>query len=249
MIRANVSGTRFRLYPEYASGYFEPELVIVSLPAGSVGRGPSDTTMYAVNPILKNEPYSPPEYMPPWHGPQHAPATPDLAGHFDYIPPEAPEFLAAHLYGTVRHTLDVWESYLRRHVVWWHAAFLPQIELVPVVAGWSNAHSGPGFIETGMMRNETGREQLLGLNFDVIAHETGHAILFSQVGVPPPDQLSREYLAFHESFSDLIGLIAALNFRSVTRRLLTQTGGNLYVLNLVSRLGKLSDREQVRNRR
>ena len=192
MIPGNASGTRFRLYPEYASGYFDPELVIVSPPAGSVGRGPSDTTMYAVNPILKDEPYSPPEYMPPWRGPQHPPATPDQAGHFDHIRPEAPEFLAAHLYGTVRRTLDVWESYLGRRVVWWHAAFLPRIELVPVVDRWSNAHSGPGFIETGMMPNETGREQLLGLNFDVIAHETGHAILFSQIGVPPPDQLSGE---------------------------------------------------------
>lgn len=246
MIPVRGSGTRFRLYPEYASGYFEPELVVISPPAGSIGRGPSDATMHAVNPILKKDPYSPPEYMPPWRGPQYAPAIPDRAGHFDYIPPDAPEFLAAHLYGTVRRTLDVWESYLGRRVVWWHAAFLPQIELVPVVSEWPNAHSGPGFIETGMMRNETGREQLLALNFDVIAHETGHAILFSQVGVPPPDQMSSEYLAFHESFADLIGLIAALKFRSVTRRLLAQTGGNLYVLNLVNRLGELSDREQVR---
>nr|WP_294524205.1 hypothetical protein [uncultured Rhodopila sp.] len=146
----------------------------------------------------------------------------------------------------MRRTLDVWEHYLRRPVVWWHVAFLPQIELVPVVTGWSNAHSGPGFIETGMMRNATGREQLLALNFDVVGHETGHAILFSQVGVPAPDQVSSEYLAFHESFSDLIGMIAAMNFASVTQKLLAQTGGNLYAANLVNRLGKLSDREQVR---
>src|SRR5262249_37921678 len=59
-------------------------------------------------------------------------------------------------------------------------------------------------------------------------------------------QMSSEYLAFHESFADLIGLVAALKFRSVTRRLLAQTGGNLYVLNLVNRLGELSDRAQVR---
>ena len=51
---------------------------------------------------------------------------------------------------------------------------------------------------------------------------------------------------FHESFSDLIGLIAALHFPSVIDRLLRQTDGNLYVLNLVNRLGKISDREQIR---
>jgi hypothetical protein len=202
--------------------------------------------MYVANPTLKIEPYSPPVTMPPWRGPEFLPATPDQTGHFDRIPVESPEFLAAHIYGSVRRTLDVWEYYLGRRVTWWHAAFLPQVELVPVVTGWPNAHSGPGFIEMGMMPNETGREQLLALNFDVIGHETGHAILFSQVGVPPPDQVTGEYLAFHESFSDLIGMIAAMNFPSVTRKLLAQTGGNLYAANLVNRLGKLSDREQVR---
>ena len=115
-----------------------------------------------------------------------------------------------------------------------------------MVSGWANAHSGPGFIETGMMPDEAGAQQLLALNFDVIGHETGHAILFSQVGVPPPGKMTGQYLAFHESFSDMIGLIAAMNFPSVTRKLLAQTGGNLYVLNLVNRLGKLSDRTQVR---
>jgi hypothetical protein len=246
MNRMARSGTRFRLFPEYASGYAEPDTVTLSPAAGSVGWGPSDAAMYAVNPLLKAEPYSPPGFMPPWQGKQFAPATPDRAGHFDHIEVEAPQFLAAHLYGSVRRTLDVWERYLRGPVVWWHASFLPQIELVPVVNLWSNAHSGPGFIETGMMRNEAGREQLLALNFDVVGHETGHAILFSRVGVPAPDRVSSAYLAFHESFSDLIGMIAAMNFPSVTQKLLAQTGGNLYAANLVNRLGKLSDREQVR---
>lgn len=246
MRRETLPGTRFRLLPEYASGYLEPEPVTLSPPAGSLGCGPSDPTMYVANPVLKTDPYSPPNTMPPWRGPQFYPAAPSRDGHFDHLPVESPEFLAAHIYGSVRRTLDVWEHYLGRRVTWWHASFLPQIELVPVVTGWANAHSGPGFIETGMMRNETGREQLLALNFDVIGHETGHAILFSQVGVPPPDQVTAEYLAFHESFSDLIGMIAAMNFPSVTRKLLAQTGGNLYAANLVNRLGKLSDREQVR---
>jgi hypothetical protein len=246
MIRMALPGTRFRLFPEYASGYIEPETVTVSPRAGSLGRGPSDPTMYVANAALKTGPYSPPDIMPPWRGPEFPSAIPDRTGHFDEISVQAPEFLAAHLYGTVRRTLDVWEHYLGRHVTWWHAGFLPQIELVPVVTGWANAHSGPGFIETGMMPDETGREQLLALNFDVIGHETGHAILFSQVGVPPPDAVTSEYLAFHESFSDLIGMIAAMHFPSVTRKLLAQTGGNLYAANLVNRLGKLSDRAQVR---
>jgi hypothetical protein len=201
--------------------------------------------MYVANAVLKALPYDPPDYMPPHRGPEYPPALPGLDGHFDHIPFGTEQFLAAHLYGCIRFTLDVWERFLGRPVRWWHADFLPQLELVPLVA-WRNAHSGPGFIEMGEMPNRFGRQQLFCLNFDVVGHETGHAILFSQIGVPQPDSVSSEYLALHESFSDLIGMIGALEFRSVAWRLLDQTAGNLYVLNLVSRLGELSDREQVR---
>jgi hypothetical protein len=54
------------------------------------------------------------------------------------------------------------------------------------------------------------------------------------------------FLAFHESFSDLVAALTALRFRSVAARLLAQTGGNLYALNLVSRFGELSDLDQAR---
>ena len=245
MRRERSPGTRFRLFPEYASGYVEPETVSLSPPPGTIGPGPCDAALHAVYPLLKSAEYVPPDYMPPYCGPVHPPVRPGPGGHFDHIPVDAPDFLPAHLYGCVRRTLDVWEGYLGRRIVWWHAAILPRLELVPVVQ-WPNAHSGPGFIETGIMRNYTGRPQLFCLNFDVVAHETGHAILFSQIGVPQPGRVSRDYLAFHESFSDLIGLIAAMHFPSVLRRLLRQTGGNLYALNLLNRLGELSDREQVR---
>ena len=54
------------------------------------------------------------------------------------------------------------------------------------------------------------------------------------------------FLAFHESFADLVALIGVLHFGSVQTRLLEQTGGNLYVLNLVNRIGEISDTEQIR---
>jgi hypothetical protein len=201
--------------------------------------------MYAVNPLEKDSPYSPPDYMPPYHGRVYGPALPSATGDFDHIPVESEQFLAAHLYGTVRHTLDVWESYLRRRVVWWHADVIPQVELIPIVH-WPNAHSGPGFIEMGRQPNRFGQLQPFCLNFDVIAHETGHAILFSQIGVPPMEHLSEQFLAFHESFADLIAVIGVMNRRSVRQKLLTQTNGNLYVLNLVNRIGAYSDSEQIR---
>jgi hypothetical protein len=242
---ARARGTRFRLFPAYAAGYAEPETIEVSLPPGSVGPGPSDPWMYTTNPLEKDTPYDPPDYVPPYRGLVYAPALPGVAGDFDHIPVESEEFLAAHLYGTVRHTLDIWESYLRRRVIWWHADVMPQVELVPIVQ-WPNAHSGPGFIEMGRQPNRFGRLQPFCLNFDVIAHETGHAILFSQIGVPPTEHISEQFLAFHESFADLIAVMAVMNLRSVRQKLLTQTDGNLYVLNLVNRIGAYSDTEQIR---
>jgi len=64
--------------------------------------------------------------------------------------------------------------------------------------------------------------------------------------VPDEGGASEPFLAFHESFSDLIALIGVMEIPSVTRRLLEQTEGNLYVLNIVNRIGAISDSEQVR---
>ena len=245
MRRQYRDGTRFRLYPQYAEGYAEPETVVLSPPAGSLGPGPSDAAMYVADAVDKASPYDPPGYMPPYDRAEFPPAKPDADGHFDRIPTDAPEFLAAHVFGTVRRTLDLWEAYLGNPVRWWHASFLPQLELVPVV-DWANAQSGPGFLETGVEAADDGTVAPFALNFDVIAHETGHAILFSQIGVPEPAAIDGQFLAFHESFSDLVALVAGLHFRSVTERLLAETGGNLYILNLVSRIGEISSHQQIR---
>src|SRR5258708_25274373 len=166
-------------------------------------------------------------------------------GHFDHIGPEAAEFRPVHLFGAAQHVIDVWERYFGREFVWWHADTYPQLELVTLV-DWANAHSGPGFIETGLQIDRSGQPQLYCLNLDIIAHELGHAFLFSKMGVPRPEKISGAFLAFHESFSDLVALVTALQFGSVMQRLLRQTEGNLYVLNLVSRIGLLSDLTQIR---
>jgi hypothetical protein len=238
-------GTRFRLYPQFASGYAVPERVVLSCPLGSVGPGPADDTMYVVHPREKTEPYDPPHYMPPYRGAMLAPACPDASGHFDCIPEHSPEFAGAHLFACARRALDVWEHYLERPVVWWHTAAYPRIELIPDLR-WDNAQSGPGFIETGARVDERGNVAPFCLNFDVIAHEIGHAVLFSEIGVPATEHLTGQFLAFHESFSDMVALVGTLHFDSVVDRLLTQTDGNLYVLNLVSRIGEISDLAQIR---
>lgn len=237
-------GTRFRIYPQSGGGWAEPETITLSPPVGTVGPGPSDRMLRAILPVAKLHPYDPPAYLPPYTGPCLPPARPDRAGHFDHIAVTDPAFMPAHIYACVRHTLDAWEGYLGP-VTWWHAAEYPQLELAAVVE-WNNAQSGMGFIETGHRPNRHGVEQYFCLNFDVVGHEAGHALLFSTLGAPAPERLTAEFLAFHESFSDLAALVAALHLPSVADRLLLQTGGNLYVLNLLNRVGEMSDSEQVR---
>jgi hypothetical protein len=237
------SGTRFNLFPSYAEGYAEPELAEVSLPAGMIEPGPADPWMYTVSPISKDVPYDPPSYMPPYRGSTYAPALPTSAGHFDRIEFGTVQFLAAHTYGTVRLVLDIWERLLGRRITWWHAPAIPRLELIPIVH-WPNAQSGPGFIEMGQEPDQYGRLQPFCLNFDVLAHETGHAILFSQVGTA--GSVSVPFLAFHESFADLMSMIAVLHFPSVQTRLLHQTWGDLYSLNVLTRFGEFSDTQQIR---
>jgi hypothetical protein len=237
-------GTRFLLYPQYAQG-LEPEVIEIDLPPGAIGPGPQDRTMYVANAVDKPLPYQVPDRLPPYGGPLYPPAMPGPDGHFDHIPKDSPQFRAAHLYGVVRHVLDLWQDLLDQPIGWWHAREFPQLELVPWLR-WGNAHTGPGYLETGMLWTHRGVPQDLSLNFDVAAHEVGHIILFSILGAPTPGHLTGEFLAFHEAFADHVAAISSLYFRSVAGRLLVQTRGNLYALNLVSRLGELSGNDQVR---
>ncbi len=239
-------GTRFRLYPQMPDleGFSRPETVRVSPPPGTIGAGPFDGAMRVVDALDKPEPYEFP-YMPPYRGPTHPPALPGPGGHFDHISPNSRQFLSAHMYGSVRFVLDIWEAYLGKTVDWYDPSDGFIVELVPEVA-WDNAHAGIGFIETGGRTNREGKHHLFALNFDVLAHEVGHTLLFSEMGIPSFEALTPQFLAFHESMSDLVALVSTLHFESIIDDLIDQTGGNLYVLNFLNRIGELSHSEQIR---
>lgn len=239
-------GTRFRLYPQMPEleGFARPETVRVSPRPGTIGPGPFDGAMRVVDAAGKVAPYEFP-YMPPYRGPVFPPAVPGRDGHFDHIPTDSRQFVSAHMYGSVRFTLDIWESYLGKTVAWYDPGDGFVVELVPEVA-WDNAHAGIGFIETGGRVNAAGTYHPFALNFDVLAHEVGHTLLFSEMGIPGFDMLTAQFLAFHESMSDMVALISSLHFESMLGDLIDQSGGNLYVLNWLNRIGELSHNEQIR---
>jgi hypothetical protein len=248
------AGTRFRLFPQHPSlsSTREPETIWLSSPPGTIGPGPSDARMYTILPLGKRPygdalgPYGTPYlYFPPWTGPVLPPALPDRDGHFDHLLPGTPQFDAAHLFGCVRFALDVWEKYFGRPIPWHFADGYDRLELAPL-AGFDNAQAGYGYIEMGEHVLPEGQAVAFSLNFDIIAHELGHLIIYQEVGQPTEATAGGEYYGFHESAADLVGLLASAHLESVINPLLENTRGNLYVFNRLNRIGEVSDNDQIR---
>jgi hypothetical protein len=254
MRRCRQCGTRFRLFPQprFSEPLREPETVWILPNAGTVGPGPSDNRMYVIDPIDKAFPYgiaqgpygSPFFYYPPWNGPIRPPPLPDPDGHFDHLPVGTREFEAAHAYAVARFVLDIWEDYFGRPIRWHFLDNYDRLEIV-LLRTLTNATAGYGYIELGSDLVD-GEVQLFSLNFDIIAHEMGHLLLYSEIGLPNLDALEGEFFGFHECGADLVALITALHFDSVVDYLLQTTNGNLYTFNELNRFAELSPNQQIR---
>jgi len=239
-------GTRVRLFPQapFLSGFTEPEIIWLSPPAGSVGPGPADDRMYVIDAVDKDEPYAFP-YLPPYYGLTRAPVAPDSNGHFAHLVPGSRDFLAVHMYGSVRRVLDVFESYLGKRIEWPFQQDYPRLEIIPLI-NWDNAQSGYGYIEFGRFSSVEGVIHPYGLNFDVIAHEIGHTLVFSLVGLPTTSLMPTMFRAFHEACADVTALVGLLHFDTVLDRLLRACRGNIYTLNELNRLAEVSETKQIR---
>ena len=250
-------GTFFRIFPQSQTGEdsLSAQIVEVSSPLGSVGPGPSDDRMYVIFPVDKPREYGmhedengyPYVYLPPWDGPVYEPAMPDRDGNFlHYEDADDPRFQAAHTFASIRFTLDVWERYADRHIDWYFSDYYPQAEVV-ILPQFENAQIGRGFIELGTdVNKQDGTLSPFTLNFDVIAHEVGHGILFSLVGEPDAERETGEFLGFQESSGDVVSMIAILHFDSVIDEVLESTSGNLYRANHLNRFAETSSVDQIR---
>ena len=248
-------GVRFRLFPKppYVHPEWPPETISVSSPPGSIGPGPADDRMRLIFPIDKRYAYgvnpgplgTPRLDLPPFRGPIHRPVCPDDEGNFDNIPEGTLEFAEAHVFGTVRFVLDIWERYFGRPIEWHFARDFRQLEIA-ILPNLDNAYAGYGFMEIGAHPAPNGALLPYALNFDVMAHELGHLIVYSTIGLPSPASARGEYFGFHESAADTTALIAALHFESLITHLLEETHGNLYVFNELDRFAELSPHDEIR---
>ena len=239
-------GTRFRLFAQdpALAAFREPETVWIARAPGTITPGPADERMYVIDAIGKPAPYDYP-YLPPYVGPAFPPALSGPDGHFDHLEVDSPAFRSAHMYATVRRVVDIWEIYAGHRIEWHFRATHNRLELIPYV-DWANAQSGFGFIEAGYARDERGVPRLHWQNFDVLAHEVGHLLIYSEVGTPLPGARTNEYFGFHESFADLIALVGCLHFHAVVDHVLRRSRGNLYYMSELNRIGELSETAQIR---
>lgn len=216
--------------------------------------GPADARMYVVEPLGKVRPYgmnhgplgTPFIYLPPWRKAISAPAFPGERGDFDHYEPGMPGFEAAHLFGCVRFTLDAWERYLGQPLEWHFRDHFDRLE-ISILPDWDNAQFGYGYLEVGSQFERDGSVLPFSLDFDIIAHEVGHAIAYSVLGVPGPGTEYPEYLGFQEAFADCVSLVAAMHFPSVIDNVLGETHGNLYLANRLARFSEFSPHRQIRS--
>jgi hypothetical protein len=243
------TGTRFLIFPQprFLPSFRNPETVYISVPPDQIEPGPGDDRMFVVDAINKL-PYSR-FFRPPFAGAKNSPVESGPDGHFDHLDPNSREFSCATMYATVRRVLDIWQDYFGHRIDWHFEPDFARLEMIPLIE-WNNAQSGYGFLEFGYGRGFGGgidHSRPYCQNFDVLAHELGHSIIFSEVGFPssPLDE-AIDYGGMHESSGDLVAIISVLHFNSVVDYLLGSTKGNLFTVNELGRVGELDESREIR---
>ena len=105
-------------------------------------------------------------------------------GPFRLPQPGTRAFTPRHMYGTIRFVLDAWERYFGAEIPWHFAEDLDRLELVPS----SNGTTPNADTASSKRASPTSRppSHPFCLDFDVLAHELGHAFIYSLLGLPPP---------------------------------------------------------------
>lgn len=275
---SNNARTRFLIYtqsPALGPPFDKPEQITINRASSKIGPGPADVDSGVGEPLIyvldakkrrydSETPHAFGQFdARPWTGAKHSAVQPNADGHFDHLDPdEQPRhFAQASVYASVRFALECWQKYFETvgggPIKWHHRVKLPEIDAQLELNPWSSgngARAGYGFIEFGNSL-AYGKNQFyrgpLWKNFDVIAHELGHSLLFAKVGFPrnlksnvawySSENLEKngEFLAFHESGGDLVAMISSLHHDSVIDHLLKNTGGNPRGSNIVARIGEL----------
>lgn len=149
---------------------------------------------------------------------------------------------AVNAHVSANKALDIAEKYLGRKIDWGFERKSAPEQL------WIHPHAGEGM--NAFYNNKNGSINFLyaedpstkeiidtSTSMEVVAHETGHAILD---GLRPKyiDSLDTSSSGFHEAFGDCIAMLASLSDDDVVEQLYQETRGNLGKPNIVSNMGE-----------
>lgn len=220
-----------------------PRVVCLPSRAGTIRPGPEDRRICVVDAIRK-KPYRDPatgvyNWRPPYPPslPRERPVRPSPQGSFDDLKPGTRAFSAAAAYASVRCVLEVWEHYFGRRISLVGHSRQRKLEIVPrVTALGDNAWSGEWYIELGFADRDL--RQPYCENLDVIAHEMGHILLKHVIGPTPSGPLEFDRRSHDEAGADLVSLVTVLHLDRVVDRVLEQTRGKLFSINILSQIGE-----------
>ncbi len=140
------------------------------------------------------------------------------------------EFNQVSVFAMVRRTMKLFEQsdVLGRPLTW--AFEGSQLLVVPRAGDWANAfyeresRSLQFFYFDSL--SQPGKTIYTSLSSDIVAHETGHAILD---GIAPSlyDAVTPQSLALHEAVADLVAFVMSIENPVLRKAVLEQTGGDL----------------------
>jgi hypothetical protein len=155
----------------------------------------------------------------------------------------APDFMAVSAFGTVLKTIDMFEEEdtlgRDRRVTW--AFESPQLLIIPRAGQWANAfyERASHSLQFFYFPNPNDRDDTVYtcLSRDIVAHETGHAIL--DAIVPRLyDAITPESLALHEGIADLTALLMTFRSGVLRRAVLEKTKGSIAESNAFSSIAE-----------
>jgi hypothetical protein len=155
---------------------------------------------------------------------------PRSADDYDKYDIYQPEFIALSVFGTAYRVLELIEKNdtLGRKLRWGFEA--PQLLIVPRAGEYPNAFYDPVshslqffFVQSP---DDPNQKVYAALSRDIVAHETGHAVLD---GIVPflRHGISTESRALHETIADMTALLMALNSGYLTKTVLDHTRGSI----------------------
>ena len=141
----------------------------------------------------------------------------------------APSFLSVSVFGTVHKVMALFEEpdTLGRALTWsWGAG---QLLVVPRAGEMANAFYERESRSLQFFQIDDyahGRKVFAAASQDIVAHETGHAVL-DAIAPDLYDAMTPQSLAMHEAIADLVALHCGLRYRPLSDKVLDDMGGDL----------------------